>query len=115
MRRESFKMFLNPGQAEEYKRRHANLFPELRQLLHESGVRNYSIYLDETPMPADAGQFAGTTPLYAYQELEGEGGSQDLGQTDVCKKWWAYMADIMVCNPDNSPVSIPLPEMFHMD
>ncbi len=100
----AFKMFLNPGQKEEYKRRHQNLFPELRQLLHDSGVRNYSIYLDED-----------TDTLYAYQEVEGEGGSQDLGETDICKKWLAYMADIMKCNPDNSPVSIPLPEMFHMD
>ena len=104
MKRMAFKMFLNPGQKEEYKRRHQNLFPELRQLLHDSGVRNYSIYLDED-----------TDTLYAYQEVEGEGGSQDLGETDICKKWWAYMAAIMKCNPDNSPVSIPLPEMFHMD
>lgn len=104
MKREAFKMFLKPGNAEEYKRRHANLFPELRQLLTESGVRNYSIYLDED-----------TNVLYAYQELEGEGGSQDLGETEACKKWWAYMADIMETNPDNSPVSIPMPEMFHMD
>ena len=78
MKREAFKMFLKPGCKEEYKRRHANLFPEL-------------------------------------QELEGEGGSQDLGGTEICQKWWAYMADIMETNPDNSPVSIPLPEMFHMD
>ena len=104
MKRMAFKMFLNPGQKEEYKRRHQNLFPELRQLLHDSGVHNYSIYLDED-----------TDTLYAYQEVEGEGGSQDLGETDICKKWWAYMADIMKCNPDNSPVSIRLPEMFHMD
>ena len=40
-------MFLKPGCKEEYKRRHANLFPELKRLLSESGVRNYSIYLDE--------------------------------------------------------------------
>ena len=113
MKRQAFKMFLNPGQADEYKRRHANLFPELRQLLTESGVRNYSIYLDETPI-AD-GLYRGTMPLYAYQEVEGEGGSQDLGETEACQRWWEYMADIMVCNPDNSPDSIPLPEMFHMD
>ena len=104
MRREAFKMFLLPGKKEEYKRRHANLFPELKQLLSESGVRNYSIYLDEK-----------TNTLFAYQELEGDGGSQDLGATEICQQWWAYMADIMVTNPDNSPVSIPLSEMFHMD
>ena len=113
MKREAFKMFLKPGCKEEYKRRHANLFPELKALLTESGVRNYSIYLDED-----------TNILFAYQEQEGEGGSQDLGGTKICQdlgdnpivqRWWAYMADIMETNPDNSPVSIPLPEMFHMD
>ena len=97
-------MFLLPGKKEEYKRRHANLFPELKQLLNESGVRNYSIYLDED-----------TNTLFAYQELEGDSGSQGLGATEICQQWWAYMADIMVTHPDNSPVSIPLPEMFHMD
>jgi len=56
-----------------------------------------------------------TNTLYAYQELAGDGGSQDLGATEICQRWWAYMADIMVTNPDHSPVSIPLPEMFHMD
>ena len=104
MRREAFKMYLLPGMKDEYKRRHANLFPELHRLLTESGVCNYSIYLDED-----------TNTLYAYQELEGDGGSQDLGATEICQRWWAYMADIMVTNPDNSPVSVPLPEMFHMD
>ena len=104
MKRVAFKMFLKPGKRDEYKRRHANLFPELRRLLTESGVRNYSIYLDED-----------TNTLYAYQELVGDGSSQDLGATEACQRWWAYMADIMITNPDNSPVSIPLPEMFHMD
>ena len=104
MRREAFKMFLKPGMKDEYRRRHNNIFPELKALLTESGVRNYSIYLDED-----------TNTLFAYQELEGDGGSQDLGQTAVCQRWWEMMADIMLTNPDNSPVSIPLPEMFHMD
>ena len=104
MKRQAFKMYLKPGYKEEYKRRHTNLFPELKALLTESGVRNYSIYLDED-----------TNILYAYQELEGEGGSQDLGDTDICKKWWAYMADIMETNPDNSPVCIDLRPVFHLD
>jgi L-rhamnose mutarotase len=38
-----------------------------------------------------------------------------LGQHAIVKKWWTYMADIMDTNPDNSPVSIPLHEVFHMD
>ena len=104
MRREAFKMHLNPGMKDEYRRRHANIFPELKRLLAESGVRNYSIYLDED-----------TNTLFAYQEVEGDEGSQDLGHTPICQQWWDYMSDIMECNPDNSPVSIPLPEMWHMD
>lgn len=103
-RREAFKMFLKPGFKDEYKRRHAAIFPELKQLLSDAGVRNYSIYLDED-----------TLTLFACQEVEGDTGSQDLGSNPIVQRWWAYMADIMETNPDNSPVSIPLPEMFHMD
>ena len=56
-----------------------------------------------------------TNILFAFQKTGGEGGSQDLGNTEIVQKWWDYMADIMEVNPDNSPVSIPLPEVFHMD
>lgn len=103
-RREAFKMFLKPGCEEEYKRRHAAIFPELKKLLSDTGVRNYSIYWDKD-----------TNILFAYQEVEGDEGSQDLGSNPIVRKWWAYMADIMETNPDNSPVSIPLDERFHMD
>ena len=103
-KREAFKMFLLPGCKEEYKRRHAALWPEMRKLLSDCGVYDYSIYLDEE-----------TNILFAFQKTRGEGGSQDMGNLEIVQKWWAYMADIMVTNPDNSPVSIPLPEMFHMD
>ena len=37
------------------------------------------------------------------------------GETEICKKWWKYMADIMETNSDNSPVTIELKEMFHLD
>ncbi len=97
-------MFLKPGMEKEYERRHAAIWPELKALLSESGVSNYSIYWDRE-----------TNILFAYQEVEGDSGSQDLGNTEIVKKWWDYMADIMEVNPDNSPVSIPLPEVFHMD
>lgn len=97
-------MFLKPGMEKEYQRRHAAIWPELKALLSESGVSNYSIYWDKE-----------TNILFAYQEVEGDSGSQDLGNTEIVKKWWDYMADIMEVNPDNSPVSIPLPEVFHMD
>lgn len=98
-------MFLKPGFEDEYQRRHAAIWPELKQMLSDAGVRNYSIYWDKD-----------TNILFAYQEVVGEsGGSQDQGDNPIVQKWWDYMADIMEVNPDNSPVSIPLDERFHMD
>lgn len=103
-RREAFKMYLKPEFEDEYKRRHAAIWPELKKMLSDSGVRNYSIYWDKE-----------TNILFAYQEIAGDQGAQDLGASDVVRKWWDYMADIMEINPDNSPVVIPLDELFHMD
>ena len=103
MNRLAFKMYLNEGQKEEYIKRHDEIWPELKQLLKDAGVSEYSIFLDEE-----------TNILFAFQKVSGDGGSQDLGQTEIVQKWWAYMKDIMRSNPDNSPVSIPLEEVFYM-
>ena len=100
-----FKMFLKPGFAEEYKRRHALLWPEMIKLLKENGIGNYSIFLDEE-----------TNILFAYQECSSDTNSQDTTDVDpITQKWWDMMADIMEVNPDNSPVSIPIKEVFHLD
>jgi len=104
MKRVAFKMHLNEGQKEEYKKRHDEIWPELKKLLKESGVSEYSIFLDEE-----------TNILFAFQKVSGDGGSQDLGKTEIVQKWWAFMKDIMKSNPDNSPVSIPLEEVFYME
>ena len=104
MNRYAFKMKLNPNCKEEYKKRHQAIWPELSQLLKDSGVREYSIFLDEE-----------TSTLFAFQKLSGDGSSQDLGSTEIVQKWWAYMADIMETNSDNSPVSIPLEEVFYLE
>jgi L-rhamnose mutarotase len=103
-KRDAFKMFLKPGCKEEYKKRHALIWPELKKLLVDEGVFDYTIFLDEE-----------TNVLYAVQKLKGNGNSQDLGSTAIVQKWWDYMADIMVVNTDNSPISIPLVEVFHMN
>ena len=100
----AFKMKLKPGFKEEYKTRHDEIWPELKTLLNENGISDYTIFLDEE-----------TNILFAVQQQDGNKSSQDLGQTEIVQKWWAYMADIMESNPDNSPVSKPLTEVFHMD
>jgi L-rhamnose mutarotase len=103
MKRLAFKMQLNEGQKEEYKKRHDEIWPELKQLLKDSGVSEYSIFLDEE-----------TNILFAFQKVRGEGSSQDLGETEIVKKWWAYMAELYETHPDNSPVTVELEEVFYM-
>ena len=102
-KRFAFKMKLNPGFKEEYRKRHDIIWPELEKLLKNEGIGNYSIFLDEE-----------TNTLFAYQEQSGVSSSQDLGKTDIVKKWWKYMADIMETNPDNSPVTKPLEQVFFL-
>ncbi len=104
MQRLAFKMHLNPGQKEEYKKRHDEIWPELKSLLKDAGVSEYSIFLDEE-----------TNTLFAFQKVSGEGSSQDLGQTEIVQKWWAFMADVMKANADNSPVMSELEEVFYME
>jgi len=99
----AFKMKLKPGFKAEYKTRHDAIWPELTALLKENGISDYSIFLDEE-----------TDTLFAVQQQNGSS-SQDLGSTEIVKKWWAYMADIMETNADHSPISIPLEKVFHLD
>lgn len=104
MKRLAFKMHLNQGQKEEYKKRHNEIWPELKQLLKNAGISEYSIFLDEE-----------TNTLFAFQKVSGDGGSQDLDQTEIVKKWWAFMADVMKTKPDKSPVTTELEEVFYME
>ena len=104
MKRDAFTMKLKKGFEEEYKKRHDEIWPELSEELSKAGVSDYSIYLDEA-----------TLTLFAFQKLSDDNTADALPAKEIVKKWWAYMADIMDTNPDNSPVCIPLKEVFHMD
>ncbi|HCL03522.1 MAG TPA: L-rhamnose mutarotase [Lachnoclostridium phytofermentans] len=104
MVRKAFKMQLFEGQAKEYEKRHNELWPEMKEMIHEYGGSNYTIFLDEE-----------TNVLYGYIELENEEKWDKTAETEICKKWWAFMADIMETNPDNSPVSVSLKNVFHLD
>ena len=99
-----FKMKLYAGMEEEYERRHNALWPEMKDMIHEFGGKNYSIFLDRD-----------TNILFGYIEIESEEKWAKSADTAICRKWWDYMADIMKVNPDNSPVSIDLADLFHLD
>lgn len=97
-------MKLFNGFEDEYKRRHNKIWPEMVEMLRRYGAKNYSIFLDPK-----------TDNLFAYVEIEDEELWNKTAETEICKKWWAYMKDIMETNPDNSPLSIELQEVFHLN
>ena len=95
---------VRPGYEDEYKKRHEEIWPEMIDMLHASGVRNYSIFRN------------GLT-LFGYFETE------NLNQTiaainasDVNRRWGEYMSPIMKIEVDshrNFPFLLPL--QWHMD
>jgi L-rhamnose mutarotase len=103
MKKVAFKMHLHPGQAAEYRRRHDELWPELAALLKDTGVSDYSIFLDEE-----------TNGLFGVLKTENPAALDELPKHPVMRRWWAYMADIMETNADKSPVSVPLEEVFYL-
>lgn len=103
MERLAFKMKLHKGLEAEYKKRHDALWPELETLLKANGISEYSIFLDED-----------TNTLFGVMKVEDRQRLGALPAEPVMQKWWAYMKDIMESNPDNSPVSIGLKEVFFL-
>lgn len=104
MKRIAFKMYLKPGCEKEYKKRHNEIWPELKALNEASGIFDYSIFWDKE-----------TNILFAVQKVQGSESAMDLGNNPIVQKWWAYMADIMETNADNSPISKILDEVFYME
>ena len=97
-------MSVNPGQEAEYERRHRPIWAELEAVLTAHGVRNYSIYLHPE-----------TRQLFGYAEIESEERWAAIADTEVCKRWWTHMKDLMPSHPDHSPVARDLKEVFHID
>lgn len=104
MERVAFKMKLKPGFEKEYQKRHDEIWPELAEELTNASVSDYSIFLDEE-----------TNTLFAVQKLSDNNTADNLPQTEIVRKWWDFMSDIMDVNPDNSPVVVGLKEVFHQD
>lgn len=103
MKRIAFKMKLLKGYEAEYKKRHDEIWSELKTLLKEAGITAYSIFLDEE-----------TNDLFACYTIAEDNHLDELPGRDIMKKWWAYMKDIMETNADNSPISISLKEVFYL-
>lgn len=104
MIRKAFLMSVNADAHDEYERRHRPIWAELEAVLKNHGVSNYSIFLETK-----------TNQLFGYVEISSETLWNQIAETDECKRWWAFMRDIMPSNKDNSPISVELKEVFHLD
>ena len=96
-------MKLFKGSEAEYKRRHDALWPELKTLLKQAGIKDYSIFLDEE-----------TNILFGYLTISDAAQLDELPDHPVMQKWWEYMKDIMETNDDSSPVNVSLKEVFYL-
>ena len=104
MIRKAFTMKVNGDAHEEYARRHNPIWKELEEVLKDHGVSNYSIFLDRE-----------TNQLFGYVEIASEDLWAKIAETAECRKWWAFMSDVMPTNAENSPISVELREVFHLD
>ncbi|BAU55029.1 L-rhamnose mutarotase [Mucilaginibacter gotjawali] len=103
MDRVAFKMTLLPGNEVEYQKRHDEIWPELTALLKQAGICEYSIFLDQE-----------TSSLFGFLKAEDKTQLDSLAAQAIMQRWWLYMSDIMVTNPDHSPISQPLKEVFYL-
>jgi L-rhamnose mutarotase len=99
----AFRMNLHPGQAAEYEKRHDEIFPELVVALKQAGISDYSIWLDPE-----------THHLFGILTRSDDHTLAALPDTEIMKRWWAFMGDIMDSNSDNSPVQVPLKQVFYL-
>lgn len=97
----AFRMNLNPGQAAEYEKRHDEIFPELADALKDAGVSDYTIWHDPQ-----------SDHLFGILTRTNDHTMDLLPDTEICKRWWAFMADIMETDANNVPTQIPLKQVF---
>jgi L-rhamnose mutarotase len=102
--RKAFRMSVHRENEAEYERRHTPIPDELARVLREHGVRDYSIFIDERDRS-----------LFAFVAIEDEVRWAAIAETPECRRWWRQMREIMPSNPDDSPVSTELREVFHLD
>lgn len=99
----AIRMQLKPGCAAEYERRHDAIWPELVDVLNEAGIFDYSIFLDRDE-----------EALFAVMRLSADFSDAELASHPVMRRWWEYMADLMVTYDDNRPVQWPMRQVFRL-
>lgn len=102
MERAAFVLPIQPGKVDEYVAAHANVWPEMRDAISDSGIRNYTIY--------QYGNLA-----FGYLEADDVAASfEALGKTDVNARWQEAMADLLESRvAEDGPDG--LTEIFRLD
>ncbi len=102
MERVCFLLWVDPERLDEYKERHRNVWPEMRDALREAGWGNYSLFLREDGL------------LVGYVETEDfEAAQRAMAATDVNDRWQSEMAAFFGERADEGLVR--LEEVFHLD
>ena len=98
MERYAWKARVLPGKLEEYKRRHAAIWPEMVEVLKRAGISNYSIW--------NTGD-----ELFGYYECESrDEAARVQAESPVVDRWNEYMKDVMVMEMDPVTGAQPLME-----
>lgn len=86
-----------PGMQEEYRKRHDNIWPEMKEVLANAGIVNYSIWMQGEE-------------LFGYYECEKgvDYAAKVQAESDVVKKWDEYMKDILIMEKDPATGAQPL-------
>jgi L-rhamnose mutarotase len=104
MIRKAFVMSVNHDAHEEYEKRHSPIWQELAEVLKAHGAHRYSIFLDEK-----------RHLLFGYVEIESEARWNAVADTEICRRWWRHMADVMPSHPDGRPISDDLRQVFYLE
>lgn len=106
MQRVSFILKVKKDRIDEYKRRHAEVWPEMLQALRETGWHNYSLYMRPDGL------------LFGYLETEDFGAAKaGMAKREVNARWQAEMGDLFEALEGQKPdeAMSPLEEVFHLD
>lgn len=104
MERYAWKATVLPGMLEEYVRRHDAIWPEMKALLKQAGIRNYTIW--------NVGD-----ELFGYYECDSvEEAGRIQANSPVVDKWNEYMKDVMVMDKDPVTGAQPLlRQVFYLE
>ncbi|MCC7435176.1 MAG: L-rhamnose mutarotase [Methanoregulaceae archaeon] len=106
MRRVAFTLKVKPDLIDEYRRRHADVWPEMLDALRETGWKNYSIFLQPDG-----------TLLFYVETPDFKAALAGMAEKDVNRRWQEEMAPFFenLCGEQADQSFLPLEEVFHLD